>query len=239
MKRAFWAIALAAALLSLVGGAYAADVVPCVHPDGQDPANEIDNHSFAYGADTWQYSSESVFFNAGSGEQKFGRDHVVYDPGAPGSPAGWIRQVVDNRRSPDWHEELNHKIVDMSFWVNTTDSAPYVKVGFDWWDVNDQDKPLPGSTADHEYWLADEFRSVGEWKQFDVTFDWASIPDIKNRQPRWISIEFAFYGCSGQDHEAAVEDIVLHSKCVPEPSSMLAFAGGLFGFFGYVRRRRS
>jgi hypothetical protein len=209
-------------------------VVICVPAMSQtpDPANELDNPCFVSGNNGWEFS-EQVQFNQ-SEYLVFDRPHVAYDPWPIPGAAGSIRQIVDNTRSPLWNWDYNRKIATLSFDVYTTGEA-YVVVGFDWWDTMSDTKPVgPGQ---YEELLPDHFQGQNTWTRYTVTYDWANKPGLTH-QPRWISIEFGFFGCSGTGYEAAVDDVVLKSQCVPEPSGLLAVAGSLIGGAGLAWRRR-
>jgi len=200
----------------------------CFVGGGAALADELDNPSFIDGSTGWEYT-EGVLFNAG-GPLVFDRPHIAFDPFPIPGAAGSIRQVVDNTRSPYWNPTLNDKIATVDFDVYTTGDA-YVVVAFDWWDYMGPDKPV--GAAQYEEVLPTHFLSPDEWNRFSVTYDWADKPG-QTHQPRWISLEFGFFGCSGTGYEAAVDDVVLTSRCVPEPVSLAVLAlGGL----AMLRRR--
>ena len=203
-------------------------------------ANELDDHCFIDGASTtaWEYSP-SVLFN-GNGDPdkmtglKFGRGHIAWDPAGYGE-SGWMRQIVDDMRG-NWNPNYNHKIADISFGLYTTGPA-YVQVGIDWWDDATQPtKPARGAVAPHFELLPTQYTSVDDWTDVNLTFDWAGKPG--DQQPRWVSLEFFFFGCSQTGFEAAVDDVSFVGTCVPEPSSMLALSGGLIGLVGLIARKR-
>lgn len=223
MKNCVLLLAVFVAVLAVGSSAFATTV---------DPNNEVDNWCFVDGDAGWE-ATENVDFNAGSGDV-FGRPHVAIDPWPIPGAAGSIRQIVDNARSPYWDPNLNHKIVNMEFDVYTTGDA-YVVVGFDWWDYMGDEKP--SGAGQYGEMLPMQFASPDSWTRFSVVFDWAGKPG-QTQQPRWISVQFGFFGCSGTGHLAAVDDIVLTSRCVPEPSSLLAFSGSLLGLAGFALRRR-
>jgi hypothetical protein len=193
--------------------------------------NEIDNPCFEQGGLNWE-ASEQVGFNAGTAPV-FERPHIAYDPWPIPGAAGSLRQIVDNSKSPYWDPALNRKVATLDFDVYTTGDA-YVVIGFDWWDYMGDVKPV--GPAPYEELLPMQFKSVGQWTRFSVTYDWWDKPG-QTHQPRWISLEVGFFGCSGTGFEAAVDDMVLISRCVPEPSSLVALSG-LFGIAGLAWRRR-
>lgn len=199
----------------------------------QEPGwNELDNGCFIDGSSAWE-ASPAVQFNAGGGDV-FGRPHIAVDPWPIPGAAGSIRQIVDNTRSPYWNASLNHKIVDVWFDVYTTGTA-YVVIGFDWWDYMGATKPV--GAAPYEELLSTQFTSVNEWTRFHVTYDFLGKPGLTD-QPRWVSLEFGFFGCSGTGYEAAVDDVIFQSKCVPEPSSLALALSSLVGMAGMAWRRR-
>lgn len=197
----------------------------------------IENGCFDQGSTGWE-ASEAVQFNAGTGVDVFGRPDIAYDPWPypiPGDqPSGYLRQIIDNSKSPFWNPNLNHKIETVTFELYTA-GAGHIQVGFDWWDTFDSTKPV-GSAP---YWeiLPTQYYSPNEWTTVSVTFDWLGKPG--SQQPRWTSIEIYFYGCSGTGNEAGVDNIVVTSQCVPEPSSLLVLGGSLLGLAGAAWRRRS
>ncbi|MBI2842580.1 MAG: PEP-CTERM sorting domain-containing protein [Armatimonadetes bacterium] len=190
--------------------------------------NELVNPSFEQGGEGWEFGG-NVLFDAG-----FDRQHVAYDQANQGE-AGYLRQVIDNSTSPYWNPDYNHKIIDLSFWVFTSGTGS-LQVGIDWWDNNDQERPRPGTPADHQEILPDRYVSEGQWTQYTLTYDFQGKPG--NNQPRWVSLEFYFNGCTGTGNAAALDEIVFQSRCVPEPSSLIAMMSGVAGFAGFAWRRR-
>ncbi len=191
-------------------------------------ANELENGCFEQGSTGWEYT-ENVFFNAGT-DDVFGRPHIAVDPWPIPGAAGSIRQIVDDSLSPSWDPDLDHKIVDLTFDVYTTGEA-YVVVGFDWWDYMGDTKPV--GAAPYEELLETHFISPNQWTTFHVTYDWVDKPG-QTHQPRWVSVEFGFFGCSGTGYEAAVDTVVFEGRCVPEPASLMLLA---LGALALVRRR--
>ena len=188
---------------------------------GTGLANELDNGCFEQGSTAWEFTP-SVTFNAG-GEPVFGRPHIAVDPWPIPGAAGSIRQIVDDSTSPYWDPILNHKIGTLSFDVYTTGDA-YVVAGFDWWDDMGPTKPVgPGQ---YEELLPTHFTSLGQWTRYNVEYDWANKPGLTH-QPRWVSIEFGFFGCSGTGYEAAVDTVEFIGRCVPEPAGLALLALGL------------
>lgn len=223
MKRAFIPIAALAGLFAIGSAAFA----------GIDTST-LDNSSFAQGKTGWE-ASDSVIFNSG-GDLKFDRDSIAYDPTGIGE-SGYLRQVVDASRSPYWNPSMNHGIGELSFWTYSTGTG-YMQVGFGWWDSNSRTKPTPGTAVDHFELLPTKYYSVDEWTQQTVSYDWLNKPG--NSQPKWISLEFFYFDCSGVGNESAVDEISFTARSVPEPSSLLAMFGGLAGLGGVaIRRRRS
>lgn len=219
-------ILLLIALFALGTAAYAQYDVPL-----------LDNGCFEQGGAGWE-ASEAVVFNAGTGVDVYGRSHIAYDPWPypiPGDqPSGYLRQIIDNSKSPDWNPNLNHKIETLEFNLYT-EGEGYVMVGFDWWDTDSSTKP----SGPAPYWeiLPTKYYSPNQWTRISVTYDWAGKPG-PTQQPRWTSIEIYFYGCAGTGNEAGVDDIVVTSRCVPEPSSTMALGGSLLGLVGFAWRRR-
>lgn len=191
--------------------------------------NELVNPCFEDGGDGWEYSP-NVLFGAYAD-----RPHTAYDPPGLYGEAGYLRQIVDDSLFSGWNPELNHKVGLLTFWLYTTGPA-YVQVGFDWWDRITDPRPIGFSDPDYHYEvLPQEFQSEGAWTQVSVPFDWAGKPG--NNQPRWVSIEIYFFGCTQTGFEAAVDDMSFTAQCIPEPSSLIVLLGGLFSA-GFVVRKR-
>jgi hypothetical protein len=57
-------------------------------------------------------------------------------------------------------------------------------------------------------------------------------------QPKWVSVEVAWYGCSGTGQEAAVDELAFNAKCVPEPSSIFGLASGVLALASFTLKRR-
>lgn len=192
--------------------------------------NELSNPCFELGSQDWEYSPNVLFGPYAE------RPHTAYDPPGYGE-AGYLRQIVDDSLYSGWNPALNHKVGLLTFWLYTTGPA-YVKVGFDWWDRLEGPKPIGFSDPDYHFEILPmEFQSVGQWSQVSVPFDWAGKPG--NNQPRWVSIEIYFYGCTQTGFEAAVDDMSFTAQCIPEPSSLMALFGGLVSAGFVIRRRRS
>lgn len=195
-----------------------------------EPTNSLLNGSFGNGAAEWE-TIGSVGFNAGS-DPVAGKASVAMSTGESGS----IRQIVDASAFPGWNAEYDHGTAELSFWAFTTGSG-YIKVGFDWWDNDNQAKPR-GIPADHLVVLDTQYTATSDWTQFVVPFDW-KYQVGPNHQPRWISIEFFFYGCAN-GNSAYIDDTLLQTQCVPvpEPSSLMAMVCGVAGLGGFACRRR-
>jgi hypothetical protein len=193
---------------------------------GPEPGwNEIDNPCFEQGSTYWE--ANAVDFNAGTSTLVGGRPDVAYDPGLPGSTA-YLRQVCDDTRSPHWDPILNHKVIDLWFEVYSEADA-YVQVGIDWWDYMGDDKPT--GDAPHNVWFDEHYvgGTGGTWQEYYIPYDFV------DKQPRWVSIEWSFFPDGGL---VAVDTTCLQSRCIPEPSTILAMCCGLAGLVGCTRRRK-
>jgi hypothetical protein len=217
-------VLLFAGLFALGASAYAGTDSPLDDPSFEQAA--------ITGTSTVWESSSNVIFGAG-----FERPSIAKDPWPypfPGEgPTGYIRQIVDNSRSPYWNPALNHKVETVEFDLYTTGQAS-VQIGFDWWDTYWGD-PKPVGPAPLWEVLPAHYTSPNGWTRYSVTYDWYGKPG-QTWQPRWTSLEIYFWG-SATD-EAGVDSLVLTSKCVPEPSSLLAFSGSLLGLAGFALRRK-
>jgi hypothetical protein len=196
------------------------------NPTPEPGWNEIDNPCFESGGAYWE-SEGSVHFNAGTGILVGGRPDVCHDP-APVGSTGYLRQIRDDTRSPYWDWNKNRKVIDLWFEVYSEGNA-YVQVGIDWWDYTGNTKPT--GAAPHQVWLPAQYvgGQGGTWAEYFVQYDFMTI------QPRWISVEWAFFS---NGYELAVDTTCLQSRCIPEPSTIVALCCGLVGLVGCVRRKR-
>ncbi|MCX7347162.1 MAG: PEP-CTERM sorting domain-containing protein [Alphaproteobacteria bacterium] len=204
--------------------------------DTWDTYNELANPCFVFGGSEWNPSGNMMFNGNGTdpgGVPVFGRGHIAYDPNPPGTPpgqpSGWLRQIVNDSLSPGWNPALNQKFFRFTASVYTTGNA-YILFGVDWWTDNNIPKPLPGTPADGAMW-SQPITSLGGWTE--VTWE-GYLP----YQPKWVSVEVAYYGCSGTGQEAAVDEMAFYAKCVPEPSSILGLASGVLALAGFAFKRR-
>jgi len=188
----------------------------------------VDNGSFDYSGAGWEYS-ESVIF----GEYQ-GHDTTAYDPWPYPGASGYIRQIIDNSKSPYWNPALNHKIETLEFDLYT-EGEGYVQIGFDWWDNYFGSQKPVGQAPMFEI-LPTQYQSKDHWSTISVTYDWLGKPGA-TWQPRWTSIEIYFFGCTN-GNEAGVDSITVTSRCVPEPASLSVLLGGLVGLAGAWRRRK-
>ncbi len=187
----------------------------------------MDNGGFAAGGAGWE-ASESVTFGPFAT-----RDTTAYDPWPYPGASGYIRQVIDNSKSPGWNPLGEYKIETLQFDLYT-EGIGYIQIGFDWWDTYfGNTKP----TGPAPYWevVPIQFMSPYTWTTYTVDYNWKGKPG-QTWQPRWTSVEIYFFGCTS-GNEAGVDTLVLTSRCVPEPSSLLALSG-LLGFAGIAWRRR-
>ncbi len=182
----------------------------------------LNNGDFAAFGAGWEYS-ESVNFGVFAGH-----DTTAWDPWPYPGASGYIRQIIDNKKSPYWNDDFNRKIETVEFDLYTLGTG-YIQIGFDWWDYMGDDKPFGG--ADHYEVLPYELTSPNEWTRYSVTYDWL------NSQPRWTSIEIFFFGAT-QGNEVGVDSMVVTSWCVPEPSSLIAFSGSLLALAGFAWRKK-
>lgn len=195
--------------------------------------NELSNPGFEQGGQDWEVNDANiVLFGA-----QFDRDHVAYDPAGQGE-SGFMRQIVNDSLYAGWNPNYNHKIGYLDFMLYTTGPS-YVQVGISWWDTMSNTKPTgfgpPGTDGYHYEILTQHYTSVDNWSPVSITYDWAG--KAGNNQPKWVGVEFYFYEATG-GAIAAIDDVSFVGQCVPEPSSMMALAGSLFGLAGLAFRRR-
>ena len=182
----------------------------------------LNNGDFAAGSAGWE-ASDSVVFGPFAE-----RDTTAYDPWPYPGASGYIRQIIDNTKSPYWDPSLNHKIETVEFDLYTQGNG-YIQIGFDWWDYVGYTKPVGPAP----YWevLPTRYTSPNQWTRYTVSYEW------KNKQPRWTSIEIYYFDATG-GNEAGVDSVVVTSRCVPEPSSLVALSGSLLALAGFWRRKR-
>ena len=182
----------------------------------------LNNGDFAAGNVGWEFDG-GVNFGPFAGH-----DTTAYDPWPYPGYSGYIRQILDNSTSPYWDPDLNHKIETVEFDLYTQGEA-YVQIGFDDWGDYAGDKPF-GEAPNWEI-LPEQYTSLNQWTRYSVTYEWT------NSQPRWTSIELYFFGCT-DGNEAGVDSMVVTSRCIPEPSSLIAFSGSLLALAGFAWRRK-
>lgn len=196
--------------------------------------NELVNGTFDNGLDGWEYTPGDIVAA------------VVGNP-APAAQCnrsleGWglrLRQVVDDSKNPLWDPNLHIKMIDLQ-----ADIAILVKDGatggvrfrLDYWDesYNEQDEPPVTTDPGAGYFVTDwvEYTSSQEtWFTTVNPFNQVLLPI----QPRWVSVEIEFLQPAGSFN--LVDNIILTSKCVPEPGTLMLLASGLVGL-GFVRSRR-
>ena len=182
----------------------------------------LNNGDFVLGGTGWE-ASESVLFGAFAE-----RDTTAYDPWPYPGASGYLRQIIDNSKSPYWNPDYNHKIETVEFDLYTQGDG-YIQIGFDWWEYMGDQKPV----GDAPYFeiLPEELTSPNQWTRYTFSYEWL------DSQPRWTSIEIYFFGCT-DGNEAGVDSIVVTSMCIPEPSSLVALSGSLLALAGLWRRKR-
>lgn len=199
---------------------------------GGDVPLLVENGSFVNGGTGWDDSGNIVY------GPDYQRPDIAKDPWPwpdPGNkPTGYLRQIIDNSKSPDWNPNLNHKIETLTFDLYTQGTG-YVKIGFAWWDTYWGDTKPIGNAPQWEV-LSANYTSPDTWTTYEVTYDWLNKPGA-TWQPRWTAVEFYFWGCTN-GNDAGVDSVSVTSRCVPEPSSILALAGGIMGLAGFARRKR-
>ncbi|MCL5103824.1 MAG: hypothetical protein M1133_06875 [Armatimonadetes bacterium] len=184
----------------------------------------------------------------------------LFDRTSTGDGHGWavfcisheldlnLRQVADVTAGGLWDPLAHSMIVDLTADINLTNlkgTLPLnsgIRFGLDWWDesFNSSNTP-PTAPVSGNLWLdpiyfkdipgyqAGSWVTVNPFNQDNTLF--------KNFQPRWVSVEIEFI----QDPAEIVwvDNVILTSRCVPEPMSvMLGFLGlGSVGAFGRFRRK--
>ncbi|MDH7602260.1 MAG: PEP-CTERM sorting domain-containing protein [Armatimonadota bacterium] len=195
--------------------------------------NELRNGDFETGDLTyWQHGEDIAV----------ARDGAAHGYGAYCKRSGgdlWLRQIVDDSRSPDWDWNLHSKILDLVAditWQGWEPSNSAVSFRLDWWDerynsVSNWEQlphaigaPPAGSDPAAGYYTTDWVTirlagtRPGEWITVNP-FDRTQLPV----QPRWVSVEITYTQAPGET--VWVDNVILTGKCVPEPSSMIGLVG--------------
>jgi hypothetical protein len=197
--------------------------------------NEITNGTFSDGLNGWEYVPGEVI------------PSVVGNP-APAAQCnrsleGWgdrMRQVVDDTLNPLWNPNYHIKMIDLQ-----ADIAVLVKDGatggvrfrLDYWDESYNSWNVAPTTTDPA-----QGYHVTDWKEYTSNQEfWFTTKNPFDRiilpiQPRWISVEIEFLQPSGAIN--LVDNVILTSKCIPEPGAMASLVAGLMGLVGVTRFRR-
>lgn len=246
--RKYLGIAVLAILLIAVGTAYA-DPIP-------GSINELQNGDFELGAwGAWQAGSDM-------GIALDGPNHWAAYCKQAGSPNLWLRQVVDDKYLPDgtlnpnWNDLFHQKEVDLMADISLTwfpggqpqldqngNTISRIRFGLDWWDETFNDVNDPRQLPKPQYlvlsdWYYFNDAGNGQWRVVNPWDDdiWVFGANDKTMQPRWISVEVIIEQASGE--EVWVDNMVLTSKCIPEPMSMILGGLGLSSVVGLRRLRR-
>lgn len=221
-------------LFLLVGLLLVASVSAFASPIEGSP-NEIVNGTFDDGLNGWIYApgevSAFVFGNPAPAVQC---NHTI---------AGWgdrMRQVVDDSKNPLWNPNLHRKMIDLQVDIAVLvkdNETGGVRFRLDYWDESYNSWEQAPTTTDPllGYYVTDwvEYTSAQElWFTTKNPFDRVVLPI----QPRWVSVEIEFLQPAGVIN--MVDNVVLTSKCIPEPSVIASLAMGLMGFMGVGRFRR-
>jgi len=221
-------------------------VLLCATPALAGGYNEIINGDFSTGdLSFWQHGVDIVVGMDGPGNA------YAATCKRPGGDL-WLRQVVDDSRSPDWNWNLHQKLITLAAeiaWSGWVPSDAAVSFRLDWWDERYNDvtdpttlphylgPPLAGSDPHAGYfvtdWVTYSFSGVDQLRWVAVKpFDELLLPI----QPRWVSVESVFIQPAGVS--VWLDNVVLTGKCVPEPASILGLIGGCGVLVGAFRLRR-
>jgi len=120
-----------------------------------------------------------------------------------------------------------------------------VRFRLDWWDESYNDRDEPPTENDPGYHVSDWVGYMTGKNDLGykvvLPFQWHHVNPFNQIvlpiQPRWISVEIEFW----QPHNVInkVDNVVLTSKCVPEPSSFVALLLGIFSAAPVATRLRS
>ena len=196
--------------------------------------NEVVNGEFEDGLLHWVYTEGEVAI------QDYG--HVGNSAQCDLNTVGWgdrLRQVIDDSTGNLWNPDWHAKTVDVEAWISIDvkhNQEGGVRFRLDWWDETyntwneapTTTKPEDGyHTTDWVQYLRSEgyswqFKYVNPFDRFELR-----DPTGKRVQPRWISVEIEFLQPDNVINR--VDSVVLTSKCVPEPSVLVAMMSGLGG----------
>lgn len=221
-------------------------VVLCAAPALADGFNEIINGDFGTGdLSFWQHGVDVMVGMDGP------TNAYAATCKCPGGDL-WLRQVVDDTRSPDWNWYLHQKVITLMAdiaWSGWVPSDAAVSFRLDWWDerYNNVEDPItlphyPGPPAAGSEPAAGYF--VTEWVSYGFSgidqLHWVTVKPFDELllpvQPRWVSVDIVFTQPVGVS--VWLDNVVLTGKCVPEPAGVLALIGGCSVFLGVFRLRR-
>jgi len=155
----------------------------------------------------------------------------------------WIYQIVDETTNPLWLDNGTRKIVDLVSDIRVMGDHTWSTVDFrlGWWDVNYAEKPivttqggLPVFPTTGFHWsdtVEYHFASAGVWYTVNP-FNQILLPE----QPRWLVVYVDYNQAPGE--AIWVDNVILTSKCVPEPASAMAVLLGLTSLVGLAGIRR-
>lgn len=193
--------------------------------------NEVINGDFEQGTvlnppPSWMVTDRQVI-TAGVGNP--GQSAQCFIPTGTGNWGDTMRQVVDESLNPLWNPLDDSKIIDLQADINTNVNIPINGIRFrlDFWSdafnsVNDPTTlPAPTSVTDWVQYTGTDFNA-------DPT-KWNTVNPFNRLaldfQPRWASVEIQFMQPAPADI-IRVDNVILTSECIPEPSTILLVACG-------------
>ena len=120
------------------------------------------------------------------------------------------------------------------------DSTVTFKLG--WWDINYPTMPIVPIEGGLPVFPAAGFQWTDPVQHhFDLPGTWYTVNPFEQillpEQPRWLVVFVQFDQAPGES--IWVDNLVLTSKCSPEPASVVALMSGLVGLAGFLKRRRA
>ena len=166
-----------------------------------------------------------------------GSGYGTYGGGVAGQnlsfPGGKLSQIVDESKFPGWIEGGTAKQVTVSFryfQMSYADVPMNLLIYLDY--MMDGTYPVEGQPG----YVYQQIGQITNWNTGGVWKN-ASYSVLLPVQPRYLSLHFDFTYFSGTGANV-IDAVDLQGQCIPEPSSLLAMATGLFGVVGILRRRR-
>lgn len=234
MRKYLGAGVLVLLLLFAFGAAFADPIPGC--------PNELDNGDFETG--TWGLWEHGAGLALGIDGPTHNWGVFCKEP----TQSLLLRQVVDDMRNPLWDPTKDWKMIDLMadircVWAPGDPGHPTSRISFrlDWWGTNWNDVEQ-GQLPPAEYysnWITYSFTDNAIWRTVNpFANDIWVLRDATGKliQPRWISVEILIDQAPSEF--VWVDNVILTSKCIPEPMSMVLGIMGLGSVAGLRRMFR-